>query len=141
MRTIQISTDVFAALWAARRGNEQTEDEILRVLLKLKAAERPPIPRATGKTGFNDGRAGLRFSEGFEIFRNYLGTEYRARATNGSWVRLDTAKSYPSLNQLNQSIGGKFQNAWRSWYCTENGKRRLLHELRDPQNIHKRSAA
>jgi hypothetical protein len=78
MRTIQISTDVFAALWAARRGDEQTEDEILRVLLKLKAQERPPIPTATGKTGFNDGRNGLRFPESFEIFRKYLGTEYRA---------------------------------------------------------------
>ena len=139
MRTIQISTDVFAALWAARRGDEQTEDEILRSLLKMKASERPHILRATGRTGFSDGRAGLRFPEGFEIFRKYLGTEYRARATGGNWVRLDTAKSYPSLNQLNQSIGAKFQNAWRSWYCIDGGERKLLHDLRDPQNIHKRS--
>ncbi len=139
MRTIQISTDVFAALWAARRGNEQSEDEILRGLLKLKAEERPHIPRAAGKTGLNDGRNGLRFPEGFEIFRNYLGQEYRARATGGSWVRLDTAKAYPTLNQLNQSIGAKFQNAWRSWYCIDGGKRKLLHDMRDPANIHSRA--
>jgi hypothetical protein len=141
MRTIQISTDVFAALWAARRGNEQSEDEILRSLLKLKAEERPDIPSATGKTGFNDGRNGLRFPEGFEIFRKYLGQEYRARATGGAWVRLDTAKRYSSLNELNQSIGAKFQNAWRSWYCIDGGKRKLLHDLRDPANIKSRAIA
>jgi hypothetical protein len=141
MRTIQISTDVFAALWAARRGNEQSEDEILRSLLKLKAEERPEIPRATGTTGFNDGRNGLRFPEGFEIFRKYHGQEYRARATGGEWVRLDTAKRYSSLNELNQSVGAKFQNAWRSWYCNDGGKRRLLHELRDPANIKSRAVA
>lgn len=141
MRTIQVSTDVFAALWASRQGNEQSEDEILRGLLKLKAEERPQMPRATGKTGFNDGPNGLRFPEGFEIFRNYLGKEYRARATSGAWVRLDTGKPYPSLNQLNQSIGAKFQNAWRSWYCTDGGRRKLLHDLRDPVNIKSRAIA
>jgi hypothetical protein len=31
MRTIQISTDVFAAIWARRSDAEHSEDEILRV--------------------------------------------------------------------------------------------------------------
>jgi hypothetical protein len=141
VRTIQVSTDVFAALWAARSDDEQSEDDILRRILKVKPAKpAPTIPEATGKTGFNDGRNGLRFPEGFEIFRNYLGQSYRARATGGRWARLDTGDTYPSLNELNQSIGAKFQNAWRSWYCMDGDRRKLLHDLRDPDNIHRRSA-
>jgi hypothetical protein len=139
MRTIQVSTDVFAALWAARSGDEQSEDDVLRRILKLKPAKLPTIPRATGKTGFNDGRSGLCFPEGFEIFRNYLGQSYRARATGGRWARFDNGDTYSSLNELNQSIGAKFQNAWRSWYCMDGGRRKLLHDLRDPDNIHRRS--
>src|SRR5882672_188454 len=140
MRTIDISTDVFAALWAARRGNEQTEDDILRTLLKLPP--KGPItepPHANGKIGFADPRNGLQFPEGFEVFRNYLGTEYRARATGGKWVRVDSGEAYPSLNALNQSVGAKFQNAWRSWYCIDRGKRKLLHDMRDRSKIHSRS--
>jgi len=36
MRTIQISTDVFAAIWARRSDTEHSEDEILGRLLGLK---------------------------------------------------------------------------------------------------------
>src|SRR5215831_11517324 len=139
MRTIEVSTDVFAALWAARQDNEQSEDEILRTLLKLKPAEKPTAPPARPKIGYADPRNGLQFPEGFEVFRNYLGTTYRARAINGAWVREDNGEAYPSLNALNQSVGAKFQNAWRSWYCMENGKKKLLHDMRDPRNIHTRS--
>src|SRR5216684_3479652 len=105
LRTIQVSTDVFAALWAARRGDEQSEDEILRGLLKVKPAEKPTAPSAKPKIGYADPRNGLQFPEGFEVFRNYLGTEYRARASQGAWVRVDNDEAYPSLNALNQSIG------------------------------------
>lgn len=139
MRTIQISTDVFAALWAARQGNEQTEDEILRTLLKMKAQPAPKETKQTTRIGFADSRNGVSFTEGFEIFRNYLGTEYRARAIAGKWVRADNGQKYDSLNTLNQSIGAKFQNAWRSWYCMDNGKRKLLHDLRDRSRIHSRA--
>jgi hypothetical protein len=139
MRTIQISTDVFAALWAARRGDEQSEDEILRTLLNVKLAEKPAEPATRPKVGFADLRNGLEFPQDFEVFRNYLGTEYRARATNGVWERLDNGGRYPSLNALNQSIGAKFQNAWRSWYCTDGGKKKLLHDLRREETIKRRS--
>jgi hypothetical protein len=139
MRTIEVSTDVFAALWAARRGDEQTEDEILRSLLKLKPAEKPAVSPAPPKIGYADPRNGLQFPEGFEVFRNYLGTQYRARAINGAWVREDNGEVYPSLNALNQSVGAKFQNAWRSWYCMEGGQKKLLHDLRKQENIKRRS--
>jgi hypothetical protein len=141
MRNIQVSIDVFAALWAARRGDEQSEDEILRSLLQVRSVEKPaepaPVPRV--RVGFADHRNGLEFPEGFEVFRNYLGKEYRARATNGAWQRVDNSKRYPSLNTLNQSLGAKFQNAWRSWYCIDGGKKKLLHDLRKEENINRRS--
>jgi hypothetical protein len=139
MRTIEVSTDVFAALWAARRGDEQTEDEILRTILKLKPAEKLTAPSARPKIGYADPRNGLRFHEGFEVFRKYLGMSYRARAINGAWVREDNNEAYPTLNALNQSIGAKFQNAWRSWYCMEGGKKTLLHDLRKEESIKRRS--
>jgi hypothetical protein len=139
MRTIEVSTDVFAALWA-RRGDEQNEDEILRTLLNMKMPEPPSeAEKPRVKIGFADQRNGLQFPEGFEIFRNYLGTEYRARAMTGAWERLDNGKRYPSLNTLNQSIGAKFQNAWRSWYCMDGGKKKLLHDMRREENIKRRS--
>jgi hypothetical protein len=138
MRMIEVSTDVFAALWA-RRDGEQSEDEILRTLLKLKPADKPAEPPARPKVGYADPRNGLQFPEGFEVFRNYLGTTYRAHAINGAWVRQDNGEAYASLNALNQSVGAKFQNAWRSWYCMKNGKKKLLHDMRDPRNIHSRS--
>ena len=138
MRTIEVSTDVFAALWAARR-DEQTEDDILRTILKLKPAEKPTAPSARAKIGYADPRNGLQFPEGFEVFRNYLGRSYCARAINGAWVRDDNGEAYPSLNALNQSIGAKFQNAWRSWHCMDGGKKKLLHDLRKEENIKRRS--
>ena len=58
----------------------------------------------------------------------------RARAINGAWVREDNGEAYPSLNALNQSIGAKLQNAWRSWYCMEGGQKKLLHDLRKQEN-------
>jgi hypothetical protein len=139
MRTIEVSTDVFAALWASRRDDEHSEEEILRRVLKLKPAEKPPAPQKKSKVGFADPRNGLQFPEGFEVFRNYKGTTYRARATEGEWVRLDNEHPFSSLNSLNQSIGAKFQNAWRSWYCMHEGKKKLLHDLRKEENIKRRS--
>jgi hypothetical protein len=141
MRTIQVSTDVFAALWASRPGDEQSEDEILRSLLKLKPVEAPgpETPPARAKIGYADPRNGIQFIEGFEVFRNYLGTKYKARASQGVWVRDDNGQRYPSLNALNQSIGAKFQNAWRSWYCIDGGEKKLLHDLRKQENIKRRA--
>ena len=107
----------------------------------MKAPEQPKTPTAKPKIGYADPRNGIQFPEGFEVFRNYYGTEYRARATNGAWVRLDNEEAYPSLNALNQSVGAKFQNAWRSWYCLDGGQKKLLHDLRKEENIKRRSIA
>ena len=49
MKTISISTATFAALWAARKEGEETEDAILTRLLAGQGAGAPtPVKRADG---------------------------------------------------------------------------------------------
>ena len=84
-----------------------------------------PLAPATGsgETGVFDRRHGVQFPEGFEVFRVYLGRDFEARATNGSWVRSD-GTSYRTLNELSCSIGARTENAWANWFFKdENGRR------------------
>jgi hypothetical protein len=134
MRTIQVSTDTYAAVWGARKPGEDSEDEILARVLKVaraptsKTANGQPTPN---KIGFRDPRFGIELAEGFEIFRTYLGTDYRATAKDGGWVLAHTGKSYPSFNQLSRAIGAKIENAWNNWYYAgADGKRQLITTLR-----------
>jgi len=134
MRSITVSTDVYAAIWGARQQGEDSEDTILRRILKVprdsstKAANGRSMP---DKIGFRDPRFGIILPGGFEIFRTYLGTDYRATAKDGSWVLAHTGKSYPSLNQLSRAIGAKVENAWNNWYFAgADGKRQLITSLR-----------
>jgi len=83
MRTIQISTDVFAAIWARRSDAEHSEDEILSRLLAVKKTNAQPSSARDLQTqiGFHDPRYGVKIPHGFEIYRTYKGKEYRAPAT------------------------------------------------------------
>ena len=134
MRTIQISTDVFAAIWAARREGEPTEDAILHRIFKLT-----PHPNANRDlhvtVGFHDPRYGVTLDPGFEIFRTYLGKEYRARAIQGFWNLSSTGVSYPTLNELSNAIGAKKENAWGAWFYLDNGKKRPVSDLREASKI------
>jgi hypothetical protein len=137
-RQISISTDVYAAIWAARNVGEESEDAILRRLLRVKAA---PTEHSVGDTtqmisgarasGFVDPRFGIELPENFEIFRTYQGVEYRAKAVGGSWLLLNDGRAYASLNQLSRAIGTKTENAWNNWYfINAQGKRSLVNALR-----------
>ncbi len=132
-RPITLSTDVFAAIWAARLPGEESEEEILRRLLKV-AAPTPPAVATTPtptKVGFSDPRWGIELPEGFEIFRIYKSVEYRAKAIDGKWLLTNTGNSYPSLNQLSRAVSGNVENAWQNWYYLDNsGKRKLVMGLR-----------
>jgi hypothetical protein len=138
MRMIQISTDVFQAIWAARQAGEETEDEILRRLLVVRSGAQPTPQRTS--PGFVDKMSGVEFREGFLIFRNYLGTEYQARAQGGKWVLEGTGESANSLNRLSALVGPKQENAWENWKYTDGGEVRKISALRDPTKIHKRAA-
>lgn len=132
-RTIAISTDVFAAIWAQRQDGEETEDAILRRILGCStesAPQREPAPTGTG--GVVDARNGVHFPRGFTAFRTYKHREYEAIAQDGSWLRKDNGQVYPTLNQLNASIAAGAENIWNgNWkYRTGDGSVRSIDSLR-----------
>ena len=131
-RTITLSTAVFAAIWAERRDGEETEDAILRRLLGCGAGTEANGSHGEREGGVYDTRNGVHFPEGFEIFRNYKRREYKATARRGVWVREDTGKQFPTLNQLNESIASGNENVWNgSWkYRTPDGSFRSIDSLR-----------
>lgn len=132
-RTISISTDVFAAIWARRQHGEEAEDVILRRILGCKSSDYSEVaaPEARGG-GVHDTRNGAYFPEGFEAFRTYKHREYRARATNGTWLREDNGQCYPTLNQLNASIVAGNENIWNgNWkYRDSEGIQGSIDQLR-----------
>ncbi len=140
MKNISISTGVFSLIWALRQDGEETENDILeRILLGEKAdGKHQNMERKNPQEGFIDSRNGVRFPEGFEIFRNYKGQNYAATATKGCWKLKNTNKNYRTLNQLSQSIIEGNENAWISWnYKNEKGYTTKLIEYRN-QQIHMR---
>jgi hypothetical protein len=137
MRSIQVSPDVFAAIWSARQPGQNSEDAILRGVFKLPPAQ--PERDIMITVGFHDPRYGVKLDPGFEIFRTYKGKGYRAQAIQGFWHW--NGMGYPSLNELNRAIGitGP-ENAWKAWFYMDGKRRRPLSDLRDQSTIVRRSA-
>jgi hypothetical protein len=139
MRSIQVSTEVFAAIWKAQQDGEATENAILARLLKVTPKASKSVKEGVG---FRDARYGVEFAGGFEIFRTYLGKEHRAKAVAGCWMLQETGDMYPSLNELSRAIGAKTENAWVNWfYVDENGDRAPVSVLRDHSKIIRRKRA
>ncbi len=150
-RTISISIDVYAAIWAARQSGEETEDAILyrkfgckqaRIQKEDKTTDRGievngAIPQnqsitTSSRYGIRDSRNNVDFPEGFEVFRKYKGQRYWAIVSGGMWERSDTKKSFTSLNQVNASIAEGAENVWSgSWrYLKDDGSTASINELR-----------
>jgi hypothetical protein len=146
-RTIQVSTDAFAAIWADRRVGENSEDAIIRRKFNVEAAPTEVQHEAPSSTdrrtspsgiGYYDRRFGVQFAEGFEIFRHYKGTDYSAKPTSGYWLLMNTGDLYPTLNRLSKAIGAQ-EDAWHGWrYRDGDGKVHPIRELRDESKITKR---
>lgn len=142
MRTIVISTDVFAALWAKRHPNEDTENAILERLLGLPKG--PPIEmqapafgeRMRSRNAGADGEGGIynhwfdvHFPAGFEVFRTYKGREYRAVVRDGRWVM--NGRNFPSLFAMSMSIIDSRENPWMHWkYRNAKGQADFISALR-----------
>ena len=131
-RSINVSTEVFAAIWANRADGEESEDEILRRLLGAGGQSSPSSRASTSVDGVIDIRNGVHFPEGFEILRSYKRRSYAAHATNGSWVRSDNGQRYASLNRLNASIAAGAENVWNgNWkYRSSDGTLQSINNLR-----------
>lgn len=135
VRQIEISTDVFARIWALRKNGEDSENAILeRILsektkLKVEAKER-------NAGGISVPRFAVYFPEGFKIERNYCDKNYYAVVKGGKWHLDGDDAQYSSLNELSGAIGTKIENAWVNWfYRGENGERCPVSDLRDPNTI------
>ena len=130
-RTIAISTDVFAALWARRKDGEESEDAILRRVLDCGGPSRTNA-HVTIEGGVHDLRNNVHFTRGFTALRTYKRKEYEAVAQDGAWLRKDNGKHYPTLNQLNASIAAGAENIWNgNWkYRSEDGRLRSINDLR-----------
>ncbi len=131
MRTIELTTDVYAAIWAARRLGEDSENAILARILDVKTSE-PKKQEPSKAIGFRESRFDISFPEGFEIFRIYKGTEFRAKAMGGQWHLINSGATYKTLNQLSKATSGNIENAWRNWYFMgSDGFRHLVEGLRN----------
>ena len=137
MRPINVTTDVYAAIWAARRPGEDSESAILTRILGVPAESRVAPRPQSASAGWSDPRFDVSLPDAFEIFRVYKGTEYRAKASGGRWV-LSDGRGFASLNQLSRATSGNTENAWRNWYFMgKDGKRHLVEGLRKdiPNNV------
>ena len=138
MREINVSTAVFAAIWANRKGKEESEDEILQRLLLSQnvlsmVADNIKIGENSSNIadGVHDHRNGVHFPEGMQIFRVYKGRKYSAVAQSGQWLRKDTQQKFSTLNQLNSSIAAGVENVWNgNWRFIEEGAPQSINLLR-----------
>jgi hypothetical protein len=142
MRTITVSTDVFARIWASRNPGEESEDAILDRLVPGKSSA-PSTSAALNSPpnsgGHTERRYGVHFPAGFEVSRIYLGREYHANAVSAGWALANDGKTYASLNELSKGIGAKVENAWQNWFYFEGSERKPIAALRDPNKITRRS--
>lgn len=135
MKTIQLSPDLFAKLWALRQEGEADEEAILSRLLTEREGGTKP-----GGGGLHEPAYGLRFKEGFEISKDYLGVLYTAQVQHGHWKLANNGKMFRSLNAMTDSLTKSKTNAWAFWeYRDGQGKRRKLASLRPVDKIRRRT--
>tara|TARA_E500000318_G_scaffold20871_1_gene21390 strand:+ start:2685 stop:3128 length:444 start_codon:yes stop_codon:yes gene_type:complete len=147
MKSIMVSTPVFAAIWSTRAEGEETEDQILRRILQLP--ETAPGSSGSNLTepanrqdGFVATRYNVHFPEGFKIHRAYKGQRYEAVATGGAWSLQPSGQRFHSLVELSKGIGTSTENVWRNWFFLDvDGNEKQISDLRDPTTIHTRRNA
>ena len=81
-RSISVSTDVFAAIWAAREEGEENEDDILRRLLANGGKDAAVQPKAGGpdSEGVHDSRNNVFFPRGFTHIQGIQGATLRSKS-------------------------------------------------------------
>jgi len=140
MRSISISIETFAAIWADRQPSENCEDEIIarKFGLPIQAGRTRDRGAPDNHFGWNDLQYDVQLPHGFTIFRNFgkrgrKKNRYEAVAEGGRLRRVDTGEKYSTLNSLTSSIVTSPVNAWEDFwkYYDDNGKVRPLGDLRN----------
>lgn len=137
MHRLMVSDEVMDRLRSLCLDGGQSEDHVLRRVLGCPSEIAPDQ-----NSDFIDATYGVRFAEGFRIFRTYKGRPCSARVSNGRWV-LDgdagPAGTFNSLNQLSQAVIDGNENAWMFWfYQIPGGEPRRIADLRDPDLVQRR---
>src|SRR5687767_9450699 len=101
MRAIQVSVDVFQAIWAARKVGEDDEDAILRRLLDVETAATPS--KTSSSRAWIDGLYGVSFHHGFEMYRWFKGKDYVAQVDDGMWKINGQKVSAKSINEVSKA--------------------------------------
>jgi hypothetical protein len=144
MRSVSVSTEVFAAIWAARQNGEDGEDAILARLLKVAAApdKSAPSRQRPKPLGYFDHRYGFQVPEGFEVFRTFKGVPHKAVATGWKWRLEPDGRLYDSLSALSEAVGARAENAWVGWLCQNSlGATVPVGSLRATESIRKRNVS
>jgi hypothetical protein len=139
MRMVQVTTDVFAAIWADRQPGEETENDIIARKFGLKLPAQPKDRDIMVTVGWHDPKHGVKLPVGFKIFRTFKNKEYSAQAIQGLWVSSYDGNGYETLNDLSTAIGARGENAWWYWWYNdaETGEAKRVSDLRDPKTIRK----
>mgnify|MGYP007061001839 FL=1 len=142
MRIIEVSTEVFAKIWALRQHGEESEDVILRRILFAESEGTAPKRKENSSDltgaglGYVEERYGVAVPEDFRIYRVYLGKDYSARAKSGRWLLEQTGEIFPNLNQLSRAVTSGPENAWKNWfYIDRDGQRKAVDSLRDDSKV------
>jgi len=138
IRTLIVSTEVFAQIWSLRAPGEETEDAILsRVLASVIRSIGVQKPAPVLAVQAQKGNEAI--PDGLEISRTYKGKEFHAKRVSGQWILQPAGSAFKSLNRLSRAVGPKTENAWRNWFFVDHeGRRRPVSELRETDKVMRR---
>jgi hypothetical protein len=146
MKILSVSNALYGTIWSHATEQDKSEEDILWRLLQIHAQPQPaPVPAKTffpaerEQVGYIDPRFGVRFPQGFKIFRTYKGSDYKATASNGRWDLEGHLTPFESLAALSAFIGAKTENAWMGWrFIDEAGEAHFVDDLRNPDAVKQR---
>lgn len=113
MVAIDVDFDVFKALTIRRKSEQMTENEVIRRLLGLEAANDPK--GSEPPTGLAWVVKNVSFPHGTLFRAAYKGREYTGVVKNGSLVVEGQRFKSPSAAAV--SITNSPVNGWRFWEC------------------------
>ena len=135
MRTIEIDFDVHKAIELERTSFSESENEVLRRLLKLGAASVATPSAETG--GLPWTRKGVTLPHGTKLRMQYNGRQYNGAVENGQWVvegeRFSTPSGAASRVAVTKNGNHTSLDGWAYWYVKRPGDtdwieiRKLLH--------------
>jgi hypothetical protein len=126
MPGIYVSFEVTKALFALRRTEDMTDDDVLREVLKLKpASKKAEVPKPDAWVV-----KGVTFPAGTLFRAHYKGKAFAGHVANGAMVL--SGKAYSSLSQAARSVTDSAINGWIFWEVRTPGTAqwRLARDLR-----------